>query len=107
MMLEAIKGTHHRYSLKKEDQFMKKVSATEILPNNIYSEQRAEARKRIISIKKDRSINLGPLLRIVFENHDTVLFQIQEMLLVEGISDPQKVQVFWWARRLLDRLLQP
>ena len=92
MMLEAIKGTHHRHSLKKEDQFMKKVSATEILPNNIYSEQRAEARKRIISIKKDRSINLGPLLRIVFENHDTVLFQIQEMLLVEGISDPQKVQ---------------
>jgi hypothetical protein len=71
---------------------MKKVSPTEILSNDLYSLQRTEYRKRIISIKKDRSINLGPLLRIVFENHDTVLFQIQEMLLVEGISQANKIQ---------------
>ena len=71
---------------------MKKVSATEILSNDLYGAQRSEYRKNIIAIKKNRSINLGPLLRIVFENHDTVLFQIQEMLLVEGISDPKKIQ---------------
>jgi hypothetical protein len=71
---------------------MKKVSPAEITPNDLYSQKRAEYRKSIISIKKDRSINLGPLLRIVFENHATVLFQIQEMLLVEGISDPKKIQ---------------
>jgi len=71
---------------------MKKVSSEEILPNDLYSLKRAELRKNIISIKKDRSINLGPLLRIVFENHATVLFQIQEMLLVEGIIHPSKIQ---------------
>lgn len=71
---------------------MKRVIISEIIPNEQYSTKRAEYRRRIIDLKKHRSMNLGPILRLVFENHDTVLFQIQEMLLVEGITDPLKVQ---------------
>ncbi len=35
---------------------------------------------------------LGPLMTLVFENRDTVRFQIQEMLRVERIVQPDKVQ---------------
>ncbi|MCL4461579.1 MAG: DUF3501 family protein [Nitrospirae bacterium] len=69
---------------------MKGISVTDLLDNTTYEQRRGEFRSRIIGIKKDRGINLGPILRLVFENRDTLLFQIQEMLFVERTSDPEK-----------------
>ena len=49
-------------------------------------------RDRIIAIKKNRRISIGDLITLVFENRDTVLFQIQEMVRAERIVEPAKIQ---------------
>jgi hypothetical protein len=56
-----------------------------------YELERPAFRQRVIELKSRRRVPLGPLMTIVFENRDTVRFQIQEMLRVERIVQPDKV----------------
>ena len=56
-----------------------------------YELERGDFRSRVIALKSRRRIPLGPLMTVVFENRDTVRFQIQEMLRVERIVQPEKV----------------
>ena len=64
----------------------------DIIPYADYERQREGFRARIIELKKRRRISVGPLITLVFENRATLLFQIQEMIRVEQIFDPAKVQ---------------
>ena len=57
-----------------------------------YELERSDFRNRVIALKSRRRIPLGPLMTVVFENRETVRFQIQEMLRVERIVQPEKVQ---------------
>ena len=57
-----------------------------------YEENRADIRQRIITLKKRRRISVGDLVTLVFENRETLLFQIQEMIRIERIFDPGKIQ---------------
>ena len=57
-----------------------------------YELGRPDFRRRVIELKGRRRVALGPLMTLVFENRDTVRFQIQEMLRVERIVQPDKVQ---------------
>ena len=57
-----------------------------------YEIARSDTRRRVIDLKKRRRVALGPLMTLVFENRDTVRFQIQEMLRAERIVRPEKVQ---------------
>ena len=57
-----------------------------------YELARPEFRRRIIEAKSRRRVPVGALVTLVFENRDTVLFQIQEMLRAERIVEPSKVQ---------------
>ena len=70
---------------------MKPVEAGEIL--NLYEYERVrEARRReIIALKAQRRVGVGRYLSFVFENHQTVWFQIQEMLRAERIVDDAKI----------------
>src|ERR1700675_1281241 len=49
-------------------------------------------RRRVTALKRDRRVAVGPYLSFVFENRDTLLFQIQEMCRVERITDDARVQ---------------
>jgi hypothetical protein len=42
-------------------------------------------------VKKERRISLGDVVTLVFENHDTLRHQIQEMIFVEQTTDLAKV----------------
>ncbi len=64
----------------------------DVIPYADYERQREEFRSRIIALKQRRRISIGPLITLVFENRDTLRFQIQEMIRVERIFDPAKVQ---------------
>ena len=64
---------------------MKRVTRQEILDYVTYEEQRDKLRKKIIKIKDLRRINVGGVLSFLFENTDTVRYQIQEMVRVERI----------------------
>ena len=57
-----------------------------------YERQRETFRRRIIELKRRRRIAIGDLVTLVFENRDTIQFQIQEMVRAERIVDPAKVQ---------------
>jgi hypothetical protein len=57
-----------------------------------YELERPAFRERVIALKGRRRVPLGSLMTLVFENRDTVRFQIQEMLRVERIVQPDKVQ---------------
>ncbi len=57
-----------------------------------YELERADFRRRVIETKARRRVALGPLMTFVFENRDTVRFQIQEMVRVERIVQPEKVR---------------
>ena len=71
---------------------MKHVSPQDLLSAADYEEQRIEIRRRIIDLKKRRRITVGEYVTLVFENRETVLFQIQEMLRTERIFAPEKIQ---------------
>ena len=65
---------------------MKKVDRSELLGLGEYEQIRQRFMSRIIADKRDRRVIAGDEVSLVFENHDTVLFQIQEMLRTERIT---------------------
>jgi hypothetical protein len=71
---------------------MNKVVLSEILDIAQYEKARDEFRRRIIELKKNRRLPVGPMVTFVFENHDTVLFQIQEMMRAERIVNDDAIQ---------------
>jgi len=71
---------------------MSKVQRNEILPLGDYEAIRPQFRARIVAEKKARRFDVGDRATVVFENHDTVLMQIQEMLRTERISREAAVQ---------------
>ncbi|MGD8858462.1 MAG: DUF3501 family protein [Myxococcales bacterium] len=70
---------------------MKKVDRSELLDLGGYEQIRNHFRARVIEMKKNRRANLGAHMSITFENHDTMLLQIQEMLRTERISDEKAI----------------
>lgn len=71
---------------------MNAITAGEIIPFEEYDRQREAFRAKIIALKQRRRLSIGPFITMVFENRETVQFQIQEMIRVERIVDPGKVQ---------------
>ncbi len=53
---------------------------------------REDRRRRVIALKERRRGEVGPYLSFVFENRETLLFQIQEMCRAERIIDDAKIQ---------------
>jgi hypothetical protein len=71
---------------------MKKVTLEDIMGLSAYERAREDFRRRIIEIKKDRRLPVGEKVSVLFENRDTVIFQIQEMLRAEKITDLDKIR---------------
>jgi hypothetical protein len=71
---------------------MKKIVLDDILGFAAYEKVRERFRAEIIEKKKHRRISVGDKVSLVFENRDTVIFQIQEMLRAEKITDLDKIR---------------
>ena len=71
---------------------MNLLTSQDLLPVAAYEQQREPFRSQIIALKQRRRISVGPLITLVFENRETLRFQTQEMIRVEQILDPHKVQ---------------
>jgi hypothetical protein len=71
---------------------MNKVVLSEILDIAQYEKARDEFRRRVIGLKKNRRLPVGQMVTFVFENHDTILFQIQEMMRAERIVDDDAIR---------------
>lgn len=64
---------------------------SEILNLVEYEKVREARRREVIALKQRRRVSLGRYLSFVFENHETVWFQIQEMIRAERIVDDARV----------------
>ena len=65
------------------------VEKKDLIPQEKYEKIRKKFRKELLSIKKNRRIPIGPHATFYFENFDTMLGQIQEMLYIEKGGDEQ------------------
>ena len=65
---------------------MTPVARNEILGLAEYEQIRDVFRRRVIEQKQRRRVAIGNNMSVLFENRDTVLFQIQEMLRAERIT---------------------
>jgi hypothetical protein len=65
---------------------MRPVDRSEVLPIGEYETIRDRFRARVIDEKKRRRLRVADRASVIFENHDTALFQIQEMLRTERIT---------------------
>jgi len=70
---------------------MKRIEPAEILNLHEYEKAREARRAEIIALKARRRVQVGRYLSFVFENRDTVWFQIQEMVRAERLVDDAKV----------------
>ena len=57
-----------------------------------YAEKRSSIRQETIQVKKLREVHLGSHIRMIFENKQTVQYQIQEMLRIEKIFESSEIQ---------------
>jgi hypothetical protein len=71
---------------------MKKIILDDILGLAAYERVRQKFRADIIEKKQRRRVSVGDKVSMVFENRDTVIFQIQEMLRAEKINDLDKIR---------------
>ena len=67
----------------------REIQKKDIMPLDVYIKKRKELRKNIVNFKKDRRIALGPYATFYFENYETMLAQVQEMLYIEKGGDEQ------------------
>ena len=67
----------------------REIHKNDIMPLDIYIKQRKELRKNIVEFKKNRRISLGPYATFYFENYETMLAQVQEMIYIEKGGDEQ------------------
>ena len=64
---------------------MRKLKLADITDLRAYERERDDFRRDIIAMKKIRRIAVGDLMTLVFENTETMRFQIQEMARVERL----------------------
>jgi hypothetical protein len=67
----------------------RKIEPSVIIPLADYGKLRADRRKRMSEIKKDRRLEVGPFATFYFESYDTMLHQVQEMLFIEKGGEAQ------------------
>lgn len=67
----------------------RRVTRADIIPDAEFAAQRKARRAALLPVKQLRRISLGPYCTVIFESFETMLFQIQEMLLVEKGGEAQ------------------
>jgi hypothetical protein len=71
---------------------MRPLRRDEIVDRGRYEALRSDYRRALIDYKRHRRMALGDRVTLVFEDRETLRFQVQEMLWVEHISEPEKIQ---------------
>jgi len=60
------------------------IQETEILSRSTYIDKRKTLRENMVLRKKLRRVDIGPYVTIYFENKDTIIHQINEMVYIEN-----------------------
>jgi len=71
---------------------MRPVSRESLLDYVTYEERRGEIRGRVLAEKQLRRVHVGPALTFLFENAETVRYQVQEMMRAERIVREEDIR---------------
>jgi len=69
-----------------------KLTLEDIADLRAYERGRDDFRRHVIALKKKRRVPVGPHVTFLFENRDTIRFQIQEMARAEKILTDEGIQ---------------
>jgi hypothetical protein len=61
----------------------RKITPEDIVPDAVFAAERKARRAELLPHKRRRRVPLGPYCTFYFESYETMLFQVQEMLLIE------------------------
>ena len=61
----------------------RRITEADIVAPDVYARERAVRRKALIPVKRNRRVEVGPYATFYFENYDTMLAQVHEMLHIE------------------------
>ena len=67
----------------------RQIEKKDLLAPKIYVEGRKQIRKNLVEFKMNRRVALGPYATFYFENFETMLAQVQEMLYIEKGGEEQ------------------
>lgn len=70
----------------------RKLTLDDIADARAYERERTELRARAIDLKSRRRVSLGTVVTLMFENRDTMRYQIQEMARAERTFTDQGIQ---------------
>lgn len=70
----------------------RKLTLDDIADTRAYEREREGFRAHVIDLKRRRRVHLGTVVAVVFENRDTMRFQVQEMARVEHILTDAGIQ---------------
>lgn len=70
----------------------RKLTIADIADARAYERERETFRTHVIELKRRRRVHLGTVVTMVFENRETIRFQIQEMARVERIFTDAGIQ---------------
>lgn len=70
---------------------MRPVEISEIKSIAEYELERLKWRPQVMALKDRRRIRVGDHLTFLFENHETVRFQLQEMIRIERMVRPEEI----------------
>jgi hypothetical protein len=71
---------------------MQPVKREDIIDYVTYNETRDKTRTHIMAVKKPRRVHVGPHLTFLFENSETIRYQVQEMMRAEQIVKETDIQ---------------
>ncbi len=75
------------------DPASRKLTLADIADVRAYERERGTFRPHVIELKRRRRVHVGTIVTFVFENRDTIRFQIQEMSRVEKLTTDAEIQV--------------
>ena len=68
-----------------------KLAAADLYSLEDYARRRADFRAEVMAHKEARKVPIGPNATLYFEDRLTMQYQVQEMLRIERISDPEGI----------------
>jgi hypothetical protein len=71
---------------------VKPVERSELVDYQTYRDRREASRPKVLDAKAARRVHVGNVLTLLFENRDTVRYQVQEMMLTERIVREADIQ---------------
>ncbi len=71
---------------------MEKLARGDLLSLEKYAESRPAFRRKAMEHKRSRRLHIGPNATLYFEDRLTIQYQVQEMLRIERIFEPQGIE---------------